>query len=123
VFSENISIKRIDLYVKSLASALKAVILQPSAKSGIHSKFSDLVASNTNILARWMLHVLQPTDLLKPEVQLVVNALKVWEFQWGDSKLEIVSKLTRPEFNAMFLATRTVLDNISTVQSLIKVLK
>lgn len=122
VFSENRSIERIDLYVKSLASALKAVILQPSAKSGIHSKFSELVASNTHILARWMLHVLQPTNLLKPEVELVVNALKVWEIQWGESKLEVVGKLTGPEFNAMFLATRTVLDSISTVQSLIKVL-
>lgn len=69
------------------------------------------------------MHVLRPTNLLNPEVELVVNALKVWEFQWGDSKLEVVSKLTQPEFNAMFLATRTVLDSISTVQSLIKVLK
>jgi hypothetical protein len=55
-------------------------------------------------------------------VELVVNALKVWEIQWAESKLEVVGKLTGPEFNAMFLATRTVLDSISTVQSLIKVL-
>lgn len=113
--------KEIDFYVKSLASSLKAVILQPSSKSGIHSKFVELVASNTQVLARWMLRVLQPTNLLKPEADLVVNALKVWETQWAESKLEVVGKLTGPEFSAMFLATRTVLESIQTVQSLIKV--
>lgn len=120
VFTEKNTMKEIDFYVKSLASSLKAVILQPSSKSGIHSKFVELVASNTQVLARWMLRVLQPTNLLKPEADLVVNALKVWETQWAESKLEVVGKLTGPEFSAMFLATRTVLESIQTVQSLIK---
>ncbi|KZS16576.1 Dynein heavy chain 10, axonemal [Daphnia magna] len=37
VFTEKNTMKEIDFYVKSLASSLKAVILQPSSKSGIHS--------------------------------------------------------------------------------------
>lgn len=99
------------------------MVLQPSAKSGIHSKFPDLVASNTQTLARWMLHILKPQNLLLPQVESVVEALRLWEAQWAESKLGVVSRLTGPEFAAMFLASRTVLDNIHTVQSLIKVTK
>lgn len=123
VFNERKNIARIDLYVKSLATSLKAVVLQPSAKSGIHSKFADLVGSNTNILARWMLHCLKAKDLLKPEVQVIVNALKLWEYQWAESRLGVVSRLTVQEFTDMFLGTKTVLENIQTVQGLIKVSK
>ena len=111
--------ERMDLPVKALASSRKAVVLQPSAKSGVHSKFSDLVASSTATLSRWMLHRLTPQTLLQAD--LVVDALKVWEAQWSESKLSVVSRLTATEFAAMFLASRSVLDSIHTVQSLIKV--
>lgn len=98
-----------------------AVVLQPSSRSGIHSRFTDLVASNTDVLARWVQHVVQPKDLLKPHVQVVVGALKLWEELWAESNLEAVSKLTIQEFSDMFLGTRTVLENIRIVQGLIEV--
>ena len=121
VFTEKKSIERVDVYVKSLACSLKSVVLQPSSKSGIHSKFSDLISNNTNALARWTLHVLTPENLLKPKVEVIMNALRVWEAQWSESKLRVVSKLTAQEFSDMFLGTRTVLQSIQTVQGLIKV--
>lgn len=99
-----------------------AVVLQPSSKSGIHSKFTDLVTSNTDVLARWVLHITQPKDLLKPHVEIIVATLKLWEAQWAESNLEVVKKLTVQEFSDMFLGTRTVLDNIRTVQRLIQVI-
>lgn len=109
------------MYVRSLATSLKAVLLQPSSKSGIHSKFADLVNSNSNTLARWILHSLTPKDLTQGEVDDIIRVLKLWEEEWAESKLGVVSKLTIQEFSDMFLGTRTVLDSVQTVQSIIKV--
>lgn len=52
---------------------------------------------------------------------MVASALNVWEVQWADSKLDAVGKLTSQEFSDMFLGTRTVLDSVRTVQSLVRV--
>ena len=50
-----------------------------------------------------------------------MDALELWEAQWADSEMEVVTKLTSNEFVDMFLGTRTVLESIRTIQSLIKV--
>lgn len=65
VFTAQRPVERVDLYVKALTGAIKAIVLQPTAKAGVHSKFVDLISNNTHLLARWSQHVLRPKDLLK----------------------------------------------------------
>jgi len=50
-----------------------------------------------------------------------MSALRVWESEWANSKLDAVAKLTTQEFSDMFLATSTVLESIHTIQSIGKV--
>lgn len=75
VFSSERSIDRVDLYVKALTGAIKAVVLQPTAKSGVHSKFVELISNNTNLLARWSHHVLRPKNLCKYVFMLIALEL------------------------------------------------
>lgn len=117
VFTENkCSIGRAEANVKALVCALKAVVLQSPEKSGVHSKFSELVTNNTGTLASWARQVLRARN--DDTDQKVMAALRLWENQWAQSGLELVAKLTTQEFSDMFLGTRTVLQSLETMQSL-----
>ena len=119
VFTENkCSLVRAEANVKALVCALKAVVLQSPEKSGVHSKFAELVTNNTDSLASWARQVLSARN--DDTDQKVMAALRLWENQWAHSGLELVAKLTTQEFSDMFHGTRTVLHSLETMQSLAK---
>ena len=105
--------RTIGLHVKALASSLKVVVLQPSAKSGVHEII--LFGSQQHR------HPDQAAQILLQVNQVVWDALCVWEAQWAESKLAVVSRLTATEFAAMFLASRNGATSSTAPKSLIKV--
>ena len=118
IFTENkCHVVRAETNVRALACALKAVVLQSPGKSGVHSKFTELVTSNTELLASWARHALSHgrRDSAHKEV---IASLRLWEKKWADSGLELVAKLTVQEFSDMFIGTRTVLQSLDKIHSL-----